>query len=197
MVPYYDDGQIQIWNADCRDVLPLLPPVDLVLTDPPYPDYYVDLYEQTPITMFADIDCRQLIFWSARCEFPLDYSAIHIWDKLVGTGCQYERIYERQGSTAYKVYRNYRINSSLSALWQGDAYNGHPSQKPIRLLRKLIQESSEPADLILDPFMGSGTTLRATKDCGRRAIGIELDERFCEIAVRRLQQSVLPLEIPA
>lgn len=67
----------------------------------------------------------------------------------------------------------------------------HPSQKPLDLLEKIIQTSSDPGDVVLDPFMGSGSTLRAAKDLGRKAIGIEKDEHYCEIAVKRLAQGVL------
>jgi site-specific DNA-methyltransferase (adenine-specific) len=71
------------------------------------------------------------------------------------------------------------------------ARGNHPTEKPIGLLRQWIADFTDPGDLILDPFMGSGTTLRAAKDLGRRAIGIEINEQYCEIAVRRLAQEVL------
>lgn len=73
----------------------------------------------------------------------------------------------------------------------------HPTGKPIKLIRQLVELFAAPKGLVLDPFMGSGTTLRAALDCGRRAIGIELEERYCEIAVKRLRQSVLALDIRA
>jgi len=69
----------------------------------------------------------------------------------------------------------------------------HPTQKPVPLMRFLIEKSSQPGDLVLDPFMGSGTTLRAAKDLGRKAIGIEIEEKYCEIAAKRLSQEVMPL----
>ena len=67
----------------------------------------------------------------------------------------------------------------------------HPTQKPEELMRRLIRFFTKPGDTILDPFMGSGTTLRAAKDLGRKAIGIELNEEFCEMAARRMSQGVL------
>ena len=70
----------------------------------------------------------------------------------------------------------------------------HPSTKPISLMIELIRLFSDAGETILDPFMGSGTTLRAAKDLGRRAIGIEIEERYCEIAAKRMEQEVLPLE---
>jgi site-specific DNA-methyltransferase (adenine-specific) len=68
----------------------------------------------------------------------------------------------------------------------------HPAQKPLGMMRELVSISSRPDAVILDPFMGSGTTLRAAKDLGRRAIGIEIEEKYCEIAANRLAQGVLP-----
>ncbi len=73
----------------------------------------------------------------------------------------------------------------------------HPTTKPERLMRKLVALFSDPGDVVLDPFMGSGTTLRAAKDLGRKAIGIEIEERYCEIAAKRMSQQVLALEFHA
>ena len=80
-----------------------------------------------------------------------------------------------------------------SSAFLPEGQEDHPTQKPEALMRQFIAHTTNPGDLILDPFMGSGTTLRAAKDLGRRAIGIELEEKYCEIAVKRLAQQVLPL----
>ena len=78
------------------------------------------------------------------------------------------------------------------AVWNEPKINGqHPTEKPINLIRQFVSDFTDPGDLILDPFMGSGTTLRAAADLGRRAIGIEINEDYCRIAVERLRQGVL------
>jgi site-specific DNA-methyltransferase (adenine-specific) len=69
--------------------------------------------------------------------------------------------------------------------------NGHPTPKPLDLICKMVSLFTDEGELICDPFMGSGTTLRAAKDLGRRAIGIEIEEKYCEIAAKRLSQEVL------
>jgi DNA modification methylase len=71
----------------------------------------------------------------------------------------------------------------------------HPVEKPLGLLRKIIDPITPPGGMVLDPFMGGGTTLIAARDLGRRAIGIEIEERYCEVAAKRLAQDVL-LELP-
>jgi site-specific DNA-methyltransferase (adenine-specific) len=67
----------------------------------------------------------------------------------------------------------------------------HPTQKPLPLMRWCIQQAPDDVVTVLDPFLGSGTTLRACKDLGRRGIGIEIEERYCEIAANRLRQEIL------
>ena len=195
LTPYYQDSHCTIYHGDCREILPQLEKVDLVLTDPPYPDYYTEeyKYDVERVKLLDAIKCHQYVFWSARTDLPMDYTAIHIWDKQNGIGTGYERIYERNGSTAYKVLNHYRHNNNLSASWCADKHYDHPSQKPVKLIFELLNMAGGYS-LVLDPFMGSGTTLFCAKKQGRRAIGIEIEEKYCEIAVRRLAQSAMVLE---
>jgi site-specific DNA-methyltransferase (adenine-specific) len=72
----------------------------------------------------------------------------------------------------------------------GAGASPHPTQKPLPLMTMLVSLFTDEGEIILDPFMGSGTTLRAAKDLGRKAIGIEIEERYCEIAAKRMSQSV-------
>jgi len=71
--------------------------------------------------------------------------------------------------------------------------SGHPCPKPLIWMRWAAALGSRTGETVLDPFMGSGTTLRAAKDLGRKAIGIEIEERYCEIAANRMAQLAMPL----
>jgi DNA modification methylase len=77
---------------------------------------------------------------------------------------------------------------------KGQGARHHPTAKPVLLLRQLIESSSVIGDSVLDPFMGAGSTLLAAQVEGRRAVGIEIDERYCETAAKRLQQHQGTLE---
>jgi DNA modification methylase len=184
---------VELILGDCLEVMKGMDDnsVDAVITDPPYPDYYVDEYKYHDglINFLNDYDCRQLVFWSAKVEFPLDYTAIHIWDKKVGCGSEYERIFERNGNANYKMFRDYFINSTVAASYTGDEFTGHKSQKPSRLIRKLLLEFTNEGDTILDPFMGSGTTGVACVQTGRNFIGIEIAPDYFEIAERRIKEA--------
>jgi site-specific DNA-methyltransferase (adenine-specific) len=196
-VPYYDHDGVTLYQGDCLEVLPQLEPgsIDAIITDPTYPDYYTDLYTQTDIDFLSDYHCRQLVFWSSKAEFPLDYTAIHIWDKKTGAGSEYERIFECNGQRNYKVFREYLINSTVAASYTNDIFTGHPSQKPARLMRKLLEFISNPGDIIFDPFMGSGTTGVACVQTGRRFIGCEIDPGYFAIAEKRIKQAQLQIRM--
>ena len=86
-----------------------------------------------------------------------------------------------------------KITVEYNGLIGREKWRAHPTQKPLKLFTNIIKEYSDQFCTILDPFMGSGTTLRAAKDLNRKAIGIELEEKYCAIAVERLRQEVLAL----
>jgi DNA modification methylase len=119
-----------------------------------------------------------------------------VWDKLqMGMGMPWRNQHEliAFGKRSPGKILDGRLGNVLRFGRSGNEH--HPTEKPVGLIATIIGNSE--ADTILDPFMGSGTTLRAAKDLGRKAIGIEVEERYCEIAAKRLQQSVLPMEVAA
>lgn len=198
--PYYDRNGITIYCGDCREIAPHLHgaeilDIDGIVTDPPYPDFNNDHgkgWECPDLSSIAESvlpDVRQFIFWPALTPFPLDYTAVHIWHKPNGQSNEhYERIFERYGQKTCRVWRIPIINYRTLPKW-----TPHPTQKPLRLVKELVNRAAQVK--VFDPFMGSGTTLVAAKQLGRKAIGIEINPDYCELAVKRLQQDVLPLEM--
>lgn len=180
----------QLYNIDCMKGISQLPQIDFILTDPPFPDYHKEKYKYYDgiIDFLNDFKCPQLIFWSAKINFPLNYTAIHIWDKKCGVGSMYERIFERNGGKGYKVYNFYLINSIVAASYTKDTFENHPSQKPLKLIKKLIIEYTDENDIIFDPFMGSGTIAIAAIELGRNWIGFEIDEDYYRDASKRIER---------
>jgi site-specific DNA-methyltransferase (adenine-specific) len=190
MKPYYQKSGITLYNADCREVAKFVK-CDFILSDVPYPDYYADEYGYFPPMFLNDFSCRQLIFWSAKVDFPLSHTAVHIWDKKSSAGSSYERIFERNGNDAYLIFRYGSIHNSVRAQFESDVFYGHKSQKPVRLMRELITKFVPVGAVIFDPFSGSGSTLAAARDLGYEAVGCEVSEKWCGVTVERLAQQSL------
>lgn len=98
---------------------------------------------------------------------------------------------QRRGGTGNTPARLRKASVLRYQRPSGAAVTRHPTEKPVGLLRELLESSSRIGELVLDPFMGSGSTLEAARIEGRRAIGVEIDERYCEVAAKRLAAGVL------
>jgi site-specific DNA-methyltransferase (adenine-specific) len=209
--PYYNHDGITIYHADCREVLPRLPRIDLVVTDPPYGINYQSHHRHTiypkirgddklPTSVIAQliglatravyVFCR----WDVLKHLPEPRSVVawikNNWsmgDLAHEHGRQWEAccFYPTSGHEFIK-----RTPDVIHANRTGN--NLHPTEKPVDLITELI--GANVGSVVLDPFMGSGTTLVAAKQLGRKAIGIEIEEKYCEIAVERLKQGVLDLQ---
>lgn len=233
--PYYDEGGITIYCGDCREILPLLEPVDLVLTDPPYlfepsgggimGKTAKDGYTRTNLKRLDDLACcdfdpswflplvgaAQLIVFTNKALLPnyLQHAKesgrlfdLHFLQKNNPTPVKESAFLpELEYIVLSKVPRSYFDNSQPFPFYRKAHYvqqlkgyqKVHPAEKPVDVLSQYISICCPYNGTILDPFMGSGTTLRAAKDLGRRAIGIEISREYCEIAVKRLAQEVLAL----
>lgn len=200
--PYYQEDGITIYHGDCREVLPYLPGVDAVLTDPPYGigadagvgkygrlRNYEERWDSSPaeVLFLLKLSCP-IVIWGGN-YFPLPPSRCYfVWDKAEG-------FKGRDFAECELAWCSFDANAKIfkyDPLANGD-YKGkeHPTQKPIALMKWCIGQLPIPTLSILDPYMGSGSTLAAAKDWGKCAVGIDLEEKYCEIAANRLRQSVL------
>jgi site-specific DNA-methyltransferase (adenine-specific) len=195
--PYYQDESCTIYCGDCREILPLLPKVDLVLTDPPYGIYACGgkwgrkdqlQWDREPAQNIGQIVASGAgaIIWGGN-YFTLPPSR--------GWLVWYKRDAVPSAADVELAWSSFDANAQLIdhpiAATNAERL-GHPTQKPLRVMRWCLSFAPD-AQTILDPFMGSGTTLRAAKDLGRRAIGIEINEEYCRIAKERLRQEVFAL----
>ena len=212
---YYQDEQATIYRGDCREIMPALE-FDIIVTDPPYgiawsrnDNMKKNSKAHPGILNDEDTTARDealalrrsapaLVFGSFYAPPPADIKQILVWQKgdtqgLYGSVTGYRRDVE----PVYLVGDWPKQNAKWSALvrsvrgsWNNElSATGHPHTKPLDLMRLLVERC--PPGIVLDPFMGSGSTLRAAKELGRKAIGIELDETYCRVAVDRLAQGVL------
>ena len=206
--PYYQDEWVTIYHGDCREILPELPKVDLVLTDPPYGigqdgghlrarkwqnirvlPQFNNWDKQRPdksvFDLILQISSNQVI-WGGNyfADYLPPSRGWLYWQKLMGGDFS-------DGELAW-TSRD-AVLKEFTQCPKGQQ-NVHPTQKPANLILWCLSFFPD-ANLILDPFLGSGTTAYCAKKLNRKCIGIEIEEKYCEMAAKRCSQSVMRLEV--
>jgi DNA modification methylase len=228
MKPYYEHNGIVIYHGDCREVLPTLGAVDLVLTDPPYGvdlgnhqasketrpgwlakqaysnyDDTAENLESIVIPALSDalaLSERGIVFCAGHkirlFPPPTEVGGVYL---PAATGRNPWGFQSLAHCLFYGKAPDVHLGSKATAIMSSASSRkiiGHPCPKPIEWMLWAVALGSRPGETVLDPFMGSGTTLVAAKQLGRKAIGIEIEERYCEIAARRLDATPEPLPFP-
>ncbi len=202
MKPYYEHDGITIYHGDCREILPLLPRADLALTDPPYgigfaaqPTNYQRYAGHKPkawddvafdrIDMVLDAAPVVMIWGGNYYQLPISRGWLS-WFKPDAPPSMgsFELCWTNRDENPRQI--------SCSISQTNGERLGHPTQKPLKVIRWCMGFVPS-VQTVVDPFIGSGTVLRAAKDAGLKAIGIEINESYCEIAAKRLSQEVLAL----
>lgn len=210
MTPYYDQDGITIYHGDCRDVMPHLGSFDLLLTDPPYGMDYQSAWRidwqrkekikgdnEFPMWVFDWEPTIAALFWCRwdnLRDLPKPKSFI-VWDKMKHSMGDLKHEFGRQWeAVAFYPKQNHKFTRRPTDVIRSPRIPPHdllhPAEKPLGAIRPLI-DCHGTAETIVDPFCGSGSTLYAAKLEGRKAIGIEVEEKYCEIAANRLSQKVL------
>jgi hypothetical protein len=218
--PYYQDDYVTIYHGDCGKIMPHLGRFDLLLCDPPYGigadkamhkasgnivgsghrrvakrTYELTDWDKEPVPRWVmelarNICEKQIIFGGNYYDLPPCKGPL-VWDK------------EMNGNFADGEMAWNNLNGAMRIkkhLWNGMARKGsekrdHPTQKPLDVMVWALQQAGD-VKTALDPWMGSGTTLRACKDAGVKCVGVEMQEKYCEIAAQRMLQEVLDFSEP-
>ena len=213
--PYYADESVTLWHGDCLEHPEWWTGADVLVTDPPYGmalrsgrggAFGASTVSGDDTTAARD---EALALWGARpalllgrwsVDRPIGTRMVLTWEKgeHVGMGDlslpwkpNTEEVYVLgsgfAGHRGGSVLKHLAIAGTVGQAGKGT--RSHPTEKPVSLMIDLLAKC--PDGVVADPFAGSGSTLRAAKDLGRTAVGVEIDERYCEIAARRLSQGVL------
>lgn len=218
MQPYYADEYVTLYHGDCREIREWLG-ADVLAMDPPYGIAWKrgankaraskahDGIENDGDTAARDWALVEwgarpaLVFGSLYAPFPADVRHLLIWEKpndagVVGSTTGYRRDVEAVFMCGKWPRRNASwgsvVRSAVTAIGSPHSpagRTGHPHAKPVDLMCRLLERA--PSGVVADPFAGSSSTLVAAKQLGRRAIGVELKEQYCEVAAKRLSQNVL------
>lgn len=218
--PYYQDDQVTLYHGDCREITEWLA-ADVLVTDPPYGVRWTGIatsyrrgvaipQRQPDIAGDSSVDSRDMILtmWGARPAI-----CFGSWKAPRPAGVRHRLIWDKQGMAPGPVRGAFMtMDEEIYVLGEGfkatappqrsviTTYEhrslevqraGHPTPKPTGLMERLIERC--PAGTVADPFAGSGATLLAARNLGRRSIGVELEERYCETIATRLSEPVLDL----
>jgi site-specific DNA-methyltransferase (adenine-specific) len=217
--PYYADDAVTLYLGDCHEVTEWLD-ADMLVTDPPYgigwtlpltpsghQQAHAGIKNDTDTSARDDAlalwgDRPALVFGSLRAAYPSHWKRMLVFEKpTVGSGLfgvrvpwlsNWEPIFLLGKWPDQTPSRGAVVKTRQPAASGYSGYTtraGHPHAKPLDVMESLI--TACPPGVIADPFAGSGSTLVAAKQLGRKAIGVELDERYCEVTARRLSQGVL------
>ena len=211
--PYYKDEHVTLYHGDCREILPHLPQVDLVLTDPPYgigeaagknksrgklavsKDYGNDTWDDKPIqqSVIDSLITQPAVIFGGNYYAMPPSSCWLVWDKhITGDFADCELAWTNLPGAVRKI--DYLWNGCMK---KRPEQRFHPTQKPLDVMKWCISQADtklkKQVQTILDPFAGSGTTLRAAKDMNRCCIGVEQSKEYCDVIVKRMKQQVLAL----
>jgi DNA modification methylase len=207
MKPYYEDESVTIYHASCEDVLDFVGGFDLMLTDPPYG---INKWNHTGGNSITEEEADKINQWDILPSIELltklvatsKYSIVwggnylcgplgawrtpFVWDKAI------RGMHFADGELAWTNFDfgSLRIFNLAASASDARGNRKHPTQKPVQLMRWCIQQA-RGVQTVFDPFLGSGTTLRAAKDLGLKAVGVEIEEQYCEVAANRMAQGSL------